>query len=240
MRLGLGLGVTAGVGGGGGFDPATLALTGWWRAYAGSAPWVGRASGGTSGSHDLINAGSDPSSGSALGGQPTADFNGSANTLTTAAAVTAYASTTASTVIVLFNADTAAAPSGNIYDDPAFLRDANADYGLTFTSSGVTAFAYQSGYKSKTIATATGGWRLAIMRHNGTLLGLQIDSGSQQTVACGTLTVLTGVLDIAFGYGGGFYDGRIAELMTSDTCLTDPNVADLKTYFNARYGTTFT
>jgi hypothetical protein len=56
----------------GGVDPETLPLEGWWEDYVGGT-WVGKASEGSSGSHDLTVV-SAPSVGAPLGGHGTASF----------------------------------------------------------------------------------------------------------------------------------------------------------------------
>jgi hypothetical protein len=66
------------------FNPATLNLTGWWRliypgkvAMDGGAHWVGTASAGTSGAHDLsklVGSNRSPHDGATLNGMLTANF----------------------------------------------------------------------------------------------------------------------------------------------------------------------
>jgi hypothetical protein len=84
-RLGLRRSHLVPASGGAVFDPATLSLTGWWRAaYAGS-PWAPTASAGTSGTanRDLgVDSGAaTPSVGTALNGLDTADFDGSTQSM---------------------------------------------------------------------------------------------------------------------------------------------------------------
>lgn len=54
----------------GNFDPTSLVLTGYWRDYTGSPPWVGVASAGVSGGRDLTqsSAPKNPTAGSKLNG----------------------------------------------------------------------------------------------------------------------------------------------------------------------------
>ncbi len=226
------------VGGPAVFDPATLNLSGWWRANYTGAPWAARASAGTSlANGDLTTNGSDPTTGAAQNGLTPAEFNGSANNLRNTTDITSFATTTASTIIALFLADgPAASPTGNIYDDNALLVDGNGDYGLTFTSSGITGFAYDGGYQSKSVACSTGSYHLVMMRHDGANLGMTLDSAAEVTQACGTLAVLTGFIGVGRGYAGGrYFDGRILELMTSQVTLTPTNYANVKSYVNSRY-----
>ena len=58
-------------------DPATLALTGWWRgSYDGSGTWSGTASAGSSGTRSLVELTNKPSSGTAVNGFNPATFDG--------------------------------------------------------------------------------------------------------------------------------------------------------------------
>lgn len=219
------------------FDPATLTLSGWWRASYTGAPWVANASaGGSGGNGDMATNLSDPGTGTAQNGYTPPDFNGTANNLRNTTDISNFASTTGSTVICLFRADTAAAATGNVYDDAALIVDTNADYGLTFTTSGIGGFMYDGAYKSKYVACATGAYHIVMMRHNGTNLGMTLDSAAEVTQACGTLTSLTGGINTGSGYGGAhFFDGRILELMISNTVLTNTEYGNVKTYCNSRY-----
>ncbi len=65
-------------------DPSACVMTGLWDNYAGSSPWAGTASAGSSGSNDLVNGSFvAPSAGTALNGIGTASFNGTTNAMQT-------------------------------------------------------------------------------------------------------------------------------------------------------------
>jgi hypothetical protein len=225
-------------GGGGGFDPATLPLSGWWRANYTAAPWAAVASAGTSlANGDLVTNGNDPSPSAPQNGYTGPDFDGTNDNLRNLADITDFVTTTAGTLICLFRADTADNATGNTYDDAALFLDTNADFGLTFTTSGVTGFAYSGGYQAKTVACGTGGYHLVMMRINGSTLGITLDSAAESTQACGTLGVLTGSIGVGSGYGGTHhFDGRILELMVADSVLSDGDYANIKDdYVFSRY-----
>ncbi len=238
MKLGLSLDLHGPRGATAAFDPATLALTGWWRASYAGAPWAATASAGTSLANGGLTTNSDdPTVGTTQNGYAPADFNGSGNNLRNVTDITSFATTTASTIVALFRADTAAAPTGNIYDDASLFIDANADYGLSFTTSGVGGFATAGVYKSKYVACATGAYHLVMMRHNGVNLGMTLDSAAEVTSVCGTLTALSGNIDTGRGYGAAhFFDGRILELMIAGVALSDGDYANIRGYVNTRYG----
>lgn len=220
------------------FNPATLALSGWWRASYTGAPWAARASAGTSlANGDLETNGNDPATGAATNGLTPPDFDGVNDNLRNLADITNFVTTGAGTVIALFNADSAIPPTGTIYDDAALLVDGNADFALTFTTSGVTGVVYSGGYVSKSVACSpASGYHLVMMRYDSTNLGMTLDSAAETTVACGALTNLAGFINTGMGYLGGRYlDGRILELMTASTKLTTTDYADIKSYVNSRY-----
>lgn len=222
------------------FNPAALSLTGWWRAHYNGLPWAPTASAGTSGSNgNFVTAGSDPTNGSTLNGLACANFDGIAHLATNATDITSYATTSAATIIVLFQGDAQGAPTGSIYDDCAIIRDSNADFGLTYTTNGVTGMAYSGGYISKSVSCPTGAPHLVMMTIDGTNLSMTIDSAAAVTQACATSTVMTGNLIIGASYNSGtqrFLNGRIWEIMLANTKLTTGNYNDIKSYVNARYG----
>lgn len=217
------------------FDPATLSLTGWWRANFTSAPWVPTASAGSSGSRaNLVAHTGTVTAGTAQNSKTPAHFV--AADLPNNDDVTTFFTTSAGTLIALVKPNAASAPSGNIYDDPAIYHDSNADIGLTFTTSGFGAFAYDGSYKSKYVACATGAYHLVMMRWNGSTLGLTLDSAPESTTACSTLTILTGATVVGEGYAGGFLVADILELIMAKTAFTNATYANIKSYVNARYG----
>ncbi len=221
------------------FDPATLDLSGWWRADYAGAPWSGNASAGVSGTTGaLVTAGFDPDVGAAQNGWDPAEFV-AANTdhLVNATDATTLFTTTAGAIVCLFRAASADAQTGSGYDDAPFYRDSNADLAMTFTTSGVGAVAYDGGYKIHAVACGTGAYHLAMMRWNGSTLGITLDSASESTIACSTLTVLTGTALVAYGYGGTHkLDARVLELMTSPTAISPTDYGNIKSYVNDRYG----
>lgn len=234
MRIGIGLGLGFGGSLEPGFDPATLALTGWWRADFGGVPWLPTASAGSSGSRgNLVADSGTVTAGTAQGGHTPAHF--ATADLINATDSQTFFTTAAGTIIALVKPNASVAPSGNIYDDPCVYRDNNADCVLSFTTSGFGVVAYDGGFKSKYVACATGAYHLVRMRWNGSTLGITLDSAAEQTVSCGTLAVLTGAAFVGVGYGGGFLAMDLLELMMANTAISDDDFASIKDYVNARY-----
>lgn len=237
MGLGLGLGVKTG-GGVVSFDPATLALTGWWRAnYAGS-PWTGTASAGGSGGVNLSEATNPPATGTAINGLTPADFDGTNDILAPGITLTNFVGAGAGSLWCLFNADAAMATTGNPYDAPQFFCAQNLRLSFGFDSGGVWAHIYDGGHKSRQVACATGGWHLAQMKFNGTNIYCRVDNGAWSSIAAGNIDDLTG--QVLVGVNGGvtnFFNGRIAEIGVINSALADATFDSIKNgYINLRYG----
>lgn len=220
------------------FDPATLSLSGWWRASYTGLPWAPTASAGSSGSNgSFVTNLDDPNIGTSLNGYDCANFDGIGHNAKNNTDITSFVTTTAGSLIVLFQGDAQDAPTGSIYNDTAIFRDSNADFGMTYTTSGVTAFAYDGAYKTKSVTCNTGAPHLIMMTVNGTNLAVTIDSAAEVTQACGTLSALTGSLSLGVAYGGATsLNGRIWEVMTSTSVLNSTNYGNIKSYVNSRYG----
>ena len=218
------------------FDPTTLAASGYWRASYTGAPWAAVATAGTSLANGNLAAGVAPGVGAAVNGKTPATFDGSTQYLDNATDATVLYSASGSGIIALVQVNGSVAPSGSTYDDAAIAIDGNADYGLTSTTSGITAMVYSGGYVTRTVAT-TAGFHLIMMRHDGVLLGLTKDSAAEDTIAAGALTVFTGPLYVGRGYAGGkWFNGEILELMTFNSYPSNGNYSDFKSYVNATYG----
>lgn len=239
MSLTLGRGMVGRtLGGAAAFDPATLNLTGWYRSNYGGAPWVPTASAGASGTNgNFVTNGNDPAAGATQNGYTPADFDGTNDNLRQLTTIdTAFFTTTAGTIICLAYADSANAPTGNVYDDITVWRNSNANEGLSYTTSGWTGFVYDGAYKSLSVACATGAYHLVMMTWNGSVIGMTLDSAAETTAACGTLTMGGDAISMGVAYGGGdSFDGRILELMTADVKLSGTDYANIKSYVNSRY-----
>jgi len=248
VRLGLSLSVGGGWGGSAGtYNPAVLALTGWWRDMGGS-PWTGVASAGTSGSNGATEATNPPSAGTSLNGHVTSNFDGTNDHINMSGTEDTYLNNTDGSGWVLFNADTATADAGAgvRQNNPQFFADNNGVMGVGFSTAGIHLFVVDgsNGTTEKVIACATGGWHLLQFKfHYPTLdMRLRLDNGSwQQTTAgfgTGLSTTLSGNTCASGGKLGAsspFFDGRIADMGISDTFISDTDFDNIRTYINARY-----
>ncbi len=220
------------------FDPATMTLSGWYRASYTGLPWTPTASAGTSGSNGNFHTNlNDPSVGTSLNGYDCANFNGSSYNASHATDITSFVTTGAGSAIFLFQGDVQEAPDALIYLEPMVFMDANADFGMTYSTNGLTAFAYDSGgYRTQSVVCNTGAPHLVMMTVDGSNLGVTIDSSAEVTTACGTLLSLTGTVSIGQNYGATrWLNGRIWEIMTSLTKFSQADFDNIKSYVNTRY-----
>jgi hypothetical protein len=240
VRLGLSLGLSQPRGGAAPvFDPATLALTGWWRDFAGS-PWAGTASAGTSGTPTL-SSGSAPGVGASMNGHAVADFDGAGDNLFSSAATATHFTNAAGGAAVLFNADTAAAAAAEAYDDRPLISDENGRFALVHTASGIRATIYNGAawVITPSIACATGAYHWAFAWWTGGTLYVQLDGGTPQSIAIGGsgVNLGAGLLKLGENYDTTKdYDGKVADVMTMASAWTAGNITDIVDYGNDRYG----
>ena len=220
------------------FDPATLSLTAWWRANYAGLPWVGTASAGnsgTGGTHDLSSAAGTPTAGAAQNGFTPADFDGSQRF--DGSVLSSYITAAAGTIVVLFIADTAAAAAGAPINNPGMVAEGSGYLNLGFSDAGVTAAFNDGAPKSITAAAAVSSYHLAKMVWNGATLAMAVDSNPTlpTAIACGSLGSVGPSLRIGKGIAATQFDGRILEIMMSDTALSDATFDGIRSYMNTRY-----
>jgi hypothetical protein len=225
------------------FSPATLSLTGWWFDYAGS-PWLGTVSAGTSGSgnNDLEEGTNPPSIGAALNGYDTANFDGTNDVLfgETGVTTTTYLDASAGSVAILFNADSAvaAAAAGAAYESPALFggNTGGTYYGIHYDAAGVRVTLYDGAWKEVIVAALVGEWNLAQVKHDGVNLMLRVNSGAWFSVAAGAIGNLTAPMAIGPDYNSAaFFDGKVAEVIVSDTVFSDGTFDQIITYISSKY-----
>ncbi len=213
-------------------DPATLTLTGYWRNPGGTLgsaitdPWPGTASAGSSSGRPLT-IGALPNVGASFGTHPSADFNGSGHYLVLGSSLklSDLLSRPAYFAQVIFEADTAAAPAANPYDDELLLGENGGNFYIGFSTSGVRAGHYDDvSFKvTPAVACSTGAKHCAQVWYDGTNVSCRVDGGAPQTVAAGQVTTAITTLIPRVGASfnaGAFFDGRIAQILTAQSVLT--------------------
>jgi hypothetical protein len=246
MRLGLHLGLSSTSSSVPAIDPATLSLTGWWRAANGGeyngSPWAGTASAGSSGSNALSEATNPPAAGSAVNTHPPADFDGTNDRLVGDGTFDTYFNAGAGSGAILFNADAITTDDGtNVYENDCLLATNSAAYfHLYLRSSNVLGIRFVDdtvGERILSIAFAgTGAWVFVQWKWNGTTLYLRVNGGSWASTPCTNLALLTDTLRIGVNYNAGqVFDGKILEIMTADSVLSDATFNGILSYERARY-----
>jgi hypothetical protein len=208
-------------------DPSTLTLTMWNRANYTGAPWVGDESEGTSAAFSWGTGGNEPSVGASLNGFTPADFDGTNDRLFND--VIALSSIlTASTwwMGALVRLDTvAAAVESNWYDnDEPIVTDNQGGWGLGVSDAGIRAASYDGAFKTTPwVEFDPGAWGWVEAWLTGGTLSCRLNGGTAQTVACGNSSILAGSSPrLGANYNAAkFFDGKIAELMISQTVPSD-------------------
>lgn len=233
------------------FDPATLSLTGWWRANSttqyqnSTGTWTGTASAGGSGSRNLTQAtsGQRPADGTALNGHTPPDFDGFDDVEANATAISTLLSASAWRMWTLVNLDAIAANSAASYSNDCLVTDSGAFWGVFVRNNAGThtVYAYQWDGAEKfasTTATLTGAWVLIQARYDGSNIRLKVNSTSVVTGAAGSISTTTGTLSVGArdSAGNGPSNGRMAELGLLASAGSDADFDDIRTYVNARYG----
>jgi hypothetical protein len=219
------------------FDPATLSLTGWWRAsFSGSAP-VGVASAGSSGSNNLSNGANPPTATGTLNGLTVADFDGT-NDEYAGAAFSTYWTTTAFSGWVLFNPDAINTNDTGNYalNDVLVGTNGTAEVCVYLRGTGPysVGITIGTGVGAETGASL-GSWQLAQFRGNpANGKEIRINSGSWASQGGGTIGSLAANLSIG-DLAGGFFDGKIAEIGLAASRLSDGDFNNIKSYINSRY-----
>lgn len=247
MRIGPALSPCAIAGGGESpFDPATLSLSGWWRASFSASPWVGVASAGSSGSRELSEGTNPPSAGTAVNGLTPADFDGTNDFLTAstvgAANLEHYFTTSAYTYSLLIFADAAAADAGDAdgYTMPGLIGDGSfaTPMGCSFSDAGIRAWHNASGnWNSVEVPCSTGAWHAVQVRYNGTTLQTRVDGGAWSDQTRGNVGIsLAATMRIGRNYASVYFNGKILDIITASTALTDENLDSIIEYYNSQYG----
>ncbi len=148
-------------------------------------------------------------------------------------------SVTSGSVACLFFARTAftAVGSTSYYLEPGLVASAaSSRWSLCFSTDGVRLGTFDGGgWDAVTAACATGGWHLAQARWNSTTIEVCVDAGSWQTDAR-VVDVLLNNIIVGQNYSVGYFDGKILEVMTSQSRLGDSDFTSIGSYTQTRYG----
>lgn len=221
------------------FDPATLLLTGWWRANFSASPWVGTASAGGSGSRDLTEATNPPSTGATINSLTPADFDGTNDVLSNATAISTFLSASGWRMWALVNIDAITTNDASAFNNDIIMTDTGAFWGIHVRANGgsplVYAYQWDGAEKKASASISTGAWTLIQARYDGTNIRLKVNNGTVQTAAAGNILTTTGSLQV--GKNAAFpFNGRMADLGLVASAGADADFDNIRTYVNARYG----
>jgi hypothetical protein len=230
----------------GGDAGLALALPGWWRAPFAASPWVGTASGGTSGTQNLAAGAGAPIAGATLGGFATADFNGINSVLTSPAPLSSFVTTTAFSGWALVSVDTINTNSTTWSQNDAIVCSAGTgQFGVYLRDDGagnVTVGLATFNGVDHTVSTAFAktAWQLVQWRSNGTTMSIRVNGNAWASTDTLAIQSVAPPLDVGRNPGQNqFFDGRIADLGLTTVMLSDAEFDAIRAYATTRYGEPF-
>ncbi len=220
------------------YDPAALNLTSWVRGSYTGSPWLGTASAGISGNGgtDYV-AGTAPAVGTAVNAKDPASLNGTTHFLAGEGLMSDYFTDTLYSAVILVKPTAPAAPSGVEINDDPLLGDNGGNWGIVYTTSGVQGVHADPTYRlTGNVAITADAWSMVSLILTGGTLSLRVNNGAAATVAAGALAGIGAQLvQIGKNYATARPAFDCLEVMTSKVSLA-ANLADIKSYFNSRYG----
>ncbi len=222
------------------FDPATLPLTGWWRASYAASPWLTNASTSTSLANGSLTEGTNPpSTGTALNSWVPADFDGTNDHIAPGGNAGTFFDASTFSGWILFNADAVDTNFSAFYENDCLLStQPSAYFAIGMKSTGDIGIRFVAGAEAIVSTTFTiGQWGLVQWKYDGANIKIRMNGGAWQSTACtGGFGDLTNTLQVGTNYGGAaFLDGRIADIGLADTTLSDADFDSVLAYINARY-----
>lgn len=225
------------------YDPAVLPLTLWLRASFSASPWVGTASAGNSGTHDVTEATNPPTAGSGgtlVNALAPAIFDGT-NDILVGTTTSTYLSVSAYTHVALIKVSSviATTPGSPQVDDQVFADQASWAGLRVFDASGTikaSGWHYDTGYKSPTGLTVGTAWAMVSTTFNGSTISTDVNnSGAPSTVTAANAGGLSGTFTMGRSQSGSFPAFSILELMAAQSVISGANLSNIKSYFNSRY-----
>ncbi len=222
-------------------NPASLALTGYWKPNYSGTPWVGTASAGNSASHNISQVSTPATNGTAVDGATPASFEGTDDYLQDATIAGAnYLSASAYTVVILVKPVGGAAPNANAYADQKLYSHSGDIQGISWTTSGVRAFHFNGVNFTPTshVACSAGAWHMVAVTYDGTTLSISVDNGTPATIARGNVGSLGASALLTLSKGdANFAQEDVLEVAVSQANLS-ASLAGIYQYFKATYPST--
>lgn len=232
------------------YDPAVLNLTEWFRASYVGLPHAGPASAGTSGAHTLTTGLTAPDVGTAVNGYtpigctPTGDKCAKDASTVVSSLITAAAYTII--LLVKPKGSTGSRNATDAYLEKALVAEigsGGAYVGMGYSTSGFSAYHLSGGAWDGPVVAAplNGSWYLAVARYDGTDLKIGVNGVYETPLAKGNVSANPGqppsrlVLGTNYQEAGGGQECDVLEFMVAPSYLSDPTIANIKSYANARY-----
>lgn len=206
-----------------GIDPATLSPTALWLDYAG-APWVDGVAA------ESLTSGTAPAVGASFGTHPSADFDGVADLLNNASALTVFLGTGAFTIDMVLEADALGA-TASIYDEVMLFGDVGGNVIVSLATSGVRVGIANTlaGWVQVTsyVAVPATGTKFSVqVKYDGVDLKIRVNGGAWASVASAAIeTPAALTMQVGANYDlTKFFDGRLARLVTWSSAVSDVNL----------------
>lgn len=164
-----------------------------------------------------------------LGGQPSIDFDGSSDVLKTTSLASAFLTTSAGTVLAVFQADAINTSNANAYDNDAVWCNDDGQVGVGLHSTGpkTQAFNQDAGaLDDSEITIATGTAYVHVWQHDsGNVESYLNNNTAQDVTTSGNTTALNTTLVIGANYAEvAFFDGQMTMLIAYNTALSDADI----------------
>lgn len=232
------------------WTPAQLSLTGWWRAnsntgytvsggFATMLACISAGASGANGSLDQPTAALQPAVGAALNGHNPPDADGVNDYLQNLNSLGTFITASDFTMDTLFFADTAGADAGpaNRWNNRGIFEDIAGWAGMTHSVNGAHCFAYGTGAEL-TIACGTGAWHAFQATFTSHIIRGRVDGGAFSSSADTVSNVgsVANSMSVFSRNGSNLFDGKIAEIIVTNTVLSDANLTKILNYKRQRYG----
>jgi hypothetical protein len=192
-----------------GISLTALTLSGLWQPDFSASPWVGTASGGTSGSNNLSEATVPPTTGTTVNGHVPAHFDGTDDVITAGGTTATYYTASAYTMIALVKVNSfsagdpgAAQPYGCpplLFSNKGGAATGSPAGGIVGSgASGVLRVGCYDGvsWKSAAVAVSTGSWMVLMAYYDGTHMNVSVNNGTPVQTAMGSAFTTTDTVGI--------------------------------------------
>ncbi len=230
------------------WDPSILSCTTLHQASFTGAPWVGKASAGTSLDRDLV-IGTTPAVGAAVNGYTPADFDGTNDNLDYQETLTTIFGGSSYSGVAFIKARTISTDSGAAGSNE-FLLGNGSNVGVFLRSSGLVCAAHTDTTTNTRVATApytVNTWKCVHWKVDLASVGSELKIGTGGTwgtgVACtGVWTALNSNV-ISLGSQSDdqqYFDGLVLEVgIMAGSAISDANLTKWRSCASCRYGISF-